>query len=83
MARRAPVSFGLAHVSPDDIVAAFPEFVEAVEECPLNCGHRGSPEEPDCMLDVVIADGEASAGRLASLRRLLASRVGIDEPSEG
>jgi hypothetical protein len=35
------------------------------------------------MLDVVTADGEASAGRLALLRRLLASRAGIDEPSEG
>ena len=57
--------------------------VKAVEECPPNCGHRGPPEEPDCMLDVVTADGEASAGRLASLRRLLASRAGIDEPSEG
>ena len=62
------MSFGLVHVSLDDIVAAFPEFVEAVEECPSNCGHRGSPEELDCMLGVVTADGEASAGRLASLR---------------
>jgi ribosome biogenesis GTPase / thiamine phosphate phosphatase len=72
-------SFGLAHVQPDDIVAAFPEFVEAAEECPPNCGHRGSPEDPDCMLDVVTAEGDATAGRLASLRRLLASRAGLDE----
>ncbi|HEU5473729.1 MAG TPA: ribosome small subunit-dependent GTPase A [Actinophytocola sp.] len=72
-------SFGLAHVRPGDIVAAFPEFVEAVEECPSNCGHRGPPEDPDCMLDVVTAAGEATAGRLGSLRRLLASRAGLDE----
>ncbi len=75
-------SLGLAHVKPDDIVSAFPEFVEAAEECPPNCGHRGAPEDPDCMLDVVTADGEASAGRLASLRRLLASRAGLDEYQE-
>ncbi|HET9139573.1 ribosome small subunit-dependent GTPase A, partial [Actinophytocola sp.] len=72
-------SFGLAHVRPDDIVAAFPEFVEAAEECPSNCGHRGPPEDPDCMLDVVTAAGEATVGRLTSLRRLLASRAGLDE----
>ena len=72
-------SFGLAHVRPGDIVAAFPEFVEAAEECPSNCGHRGPPEDPDCMLDVVTAAGEATVGRLTSLRRLLASRAGLDE----
>ncbi|HEV2780969.1 MAG TPA: ribosome small subunit-dependent GTPase A [Actinophytocola sp.] len=76
-------SFGLAHVEPDDIVAAFGEFVEAAEECPPGCGHRGPPEDPDCMLDVVTADGEATAVRLASLRRLLASRAGLDDYQEG
>jgi ribosome biogenesis GTPase / thiamine phosphate phosphatase len=76
-------SFGLAHVQPNDIVSAFPEFVEAAEECPSNCGHRGPPEDPDCMLDVVTAAGEATVGRLDSLRRLLASRAGLDEYSDG
>jgi ribosome biogenesis GTPase len=70
-------SFGLAHVSADDIVAAFEEFVEAVEECPPGCGHLGPPADPDCMLDEVVAEGAASPGRLASLRRLLASRAGL------
>jgi ribosome biogenesis GTPase / thiamine phosphate phosphatase len=73
-------SFGLAHVEPDDIVDAFPEFVEAAEECPSGCGHRGPPDDPDCMLDVVVGEGDATAGRLASLRRLLASRAGLDSP---
>jgi ribosome biogenesis GTPase len=72
-------SFGLAHVEPDDIVAAFAEFVEAVEECPSGCGHLGPPEDPDCMLDIVVADGLASSGRLESLRRLLVSRARLDE----
>lgn len=75
-------SFGLAHISPDDIVSAFPEFVEAAEECPSGCGHLGAPEDPDCMLDTVVADGTATQGRLDSLRRLLASRAGLEDARE-
>jgi ribosome biogenesis GTPase len=67
-------SFGLAHVTPDDIVAAFPEFAEAAEECPGGCGHLGAPADEGCMLDSVVSGGEATPGRLHSLRRLLASR---------
>jgi ribosome biogenesis GTPase len=70
-------SFGLAHVTPADIVSAFEEFVEPAEECPPLCGHLGAPQDPDCYLDDVVAEGNASAGRLASLRRLLLSRAGI------
>jgi ribosome biogenesis GTPase / thiamine phosphate phosphatase len=72
-------SFGLAHIEPGDIVAAFPEFVEPAEECPPNCGHLGPPEDPNCMLDVVTEEGQATKGRLASVRRLLASRARLDE----
>jgi ribosome biogenesis GTPase / thiamine phosphate phosphatase len=72
-------SFGLAHVEPGDIVAAFEEFVEPAEECPSGCGHLGPPADPDCVLDVVVAEGNASSGRLESLRRLLASRARLDE----
>jgi ribosome biogenesis GTPase len=75
-------SFGLAHIQPDDIVAAFDEFVEPAEECPSGCGHLGPPEDPDCMLDVVTEAGEASQGRLESLRRLLSSRARLDEYSD-
>lgn len=74
-------SFGLAHVTVSDIVSAFPEFVEPAEECPPGCGHRGAPVDLDCQLDVVVAKGLASPGRLASLRRLLHSRAGLEEPS--
>lgn len=69
-------SFGLAHVTADDIVKAFPEFGEVAEECPPGCGHQGAPADVGCALDQVIADGVAPAGRLESLRRLLASRAG-------
>lgn len=71
-------SFGLAHVTADDIVAAFGEFAEAAEECPSGCGHLGPPEDPDCALDGVVASGQAGPGRLESLRRLLASRAGME-----
>jgi ribosome biogenesis GTPase / thiamine phosphate phosphatase len=72
-------SFGLAHIEPDDIVSAFPEFLEPAEECPSNCGHLGPPTDPDCVLDVVVEEGGARPGRLESLRRLLASRARLDE----
>lgn len=72
-------SFGLAHISPADIVSAFEEFVAPAEECPPGCGHLGPPADPDCMLDEVVAEGEATPGRLASLRRLLASRAGLTD----
>jgi ribosome biogenesis GTPase len=71
-------SFGLAHVTVDNIVDAFEEFAEAAEECPSGCGHLGSPEDPDCMLDEVVGDNVARAERLASLRRLLRSRAGME-----
>ena len=49
------------------------------EECPSGCGHQGAPEDPDCTLDELVRTGEASPGRLASLRRLLASRGKLEE----
>lgn len=63
-------SFGLAHVSADQVVAAFPDLVEGTEHCPRGCTHLGD----DCALDAWVADGHAGPARLDSLRRLLASR---------
>ncbi|WP_034270117.1 ribosome small subunit-dependent GTPase A [Haloechinothrix halophila] len=71
-------SFGLAHVTADDIVSSFTEFAEVAEHCPPGCGHLGAPSDPDCALDTVVAEDVAPAGRLTSLRRLLASRAGLD-----
>ncbi|SHG45786.1 ribosome small subunit-dependent GTPase A [Streptoalloteichus hindustanus] len=72
-------SFGLAHVTPDDVLAAFPDLAEGVVECPPNCGHLGAPEDPDCALDAWVAEGHGTPRRLASLRRLLHSRTGREE----
>jgi ribosome biogenesis GTPase len=68
-------SFGLAHVEPDRVLHAFPEFDPALEECPRGCPHTENAE--DCALDAFAASGaagESGPARLASLRRLLATR---------
>jgi ribosome biogenesis GTPase len=63
-------SFGLAHVAPDDVVRAFSDLAEAIEECPRGCGHLGPPADPECMLDALTG---AAAQRVAAARRLLAA----------
>ncbi|MEU6132001.1 ribosome small subunit-dependent GTPase A [Saccharopolyspora sp. NPDC047091] len=72
-------SFGLAHVTADDLISAFTGFAEAAEECPSNCGHLGGGEDPECHLDTYAASGSGRAEQLGSLRRLLRSRAGRDE----
>jgi len=64
-------SFGLAHVTPDDVVAAFGELAEVVADCPRGCGHLGPPADPECKLDDLVATGGLRPGRLAALRRVL------------
>ncbi len=68
-------SFGLAHVEPDRVLHAFPEFDPALEDCPRGCPHTQGAQ--DCALDAYAASGaagEAGPARLESLRRLLATR---------
>ena len=68
-------SFGLAHIDVDRIIDHFPDLAEGTESCPRGCTH----DEEECALDAWVADGHAGpAGpsRLASLRRLFASRSG-------
>jgi ribosome biogenesis GTPase len=67
-------SFGLAHVSADSLLHGFPDLVEGTVDCPPNCEHTAA--EADCGLDAWVAAGRADARRLASYRRLLASRSG-------
>jgi ribosome biogenesis GTPase / thiamine phosphate phosphatase len=63
-------SFGLAHVTADDVLAAFDDLAAAALDCPPLCGHTA--EDPDCALDAWAAEGPpVRAERLASLRRLL------------
>ena len=62
-------SFGLAHIAPDDVVMAFSDLADAIEDCPRGCGHMGPPADPECALDGL--EGPA-ADRVAAARRLLA-----------
>lgn len=71
-------SLGLGHVEPQMVVAAFPDLAEGAEHCPSGCQHLAG--EPDCALDAWVAGGHSSPERLASLRRLLTSRLG--QPDE-
>ncbi|MCW3814875.1 ribosome small subunit-dependent GTPase A [Micromonospora sp. DR5-3] len=73
-------SFGLAHVSADSLLHGFPDLVEATVDCPPNCPHTA--DAPDCALDAWVAAGKADPRRLASYRRLLASRSGEVDPRE-
>jgi len=63
-------SFGLAHVSADDLLHGFTDLVEGTTQCPPNCEHMGG----DCALDKWVSDGHADSRRLESFRRLLSSK---------
>ncbi|MEV4758264.1 ribosome small subunit-dependent GTPase A [Micromonospora sp. NPDC049559] len=71
-------SFGLAHVSAESLLHGFPDLIEGSLECPANCEHTAN--ELDCRLDAWVAAGHADERRLASYRRLLASRAGDTDP---
>ncbi|MGY1813543.1 ribosome small subunit-dependent GTPase A [Blastococcus sp. SYSU D00820] len=65
-------SFGLAHVTADDVLVPFDEIAEAATECPPGCGHTA--EDPDCALDAWAAAGPPGRGvQLAAVRVLLAA----------
>ncbi|PWH05367.1 ribosome small subunit-dependent GTPase A [Brachybacterium endophyticum] len=64
-------SFGLGHVSPEELLEAFTDLALLAEQCPRDCSHAA--DAPDCALDGAVERGEAGpAGpeRLASYRRL-------------
>jgi ribosome biogenesis GTPase len=66
-------SFGLAHVSPEAVVAAFPDLAAITANCPRGCTHMA--DAPDCLLDET--EGVDPA-RLDSLRRLLTALTSGD-----
>lgn len=61
-------SFGLAHIAPDDVLKAFSDLGELVDDCPRGCGHLGPPADPECALDQLTG---AQARRVEAARRLL------------
>jgi len=63
-------AFGLAHVDPAQIEAAFPEFRPLLGHCRFrDCRHD---REPGCALQAALARGEVAPHRLALLRSLTA-----------
>jgi ribosome biogenesis GTPase len=66
-------SFGLAHVRPADVLAAFPDLTEGAWECPPGCEHMS--EVDGCTLDRWVRAGHATEARLESYRRLLRARL--------
>ncbi len=61
-------SFGLAHIKPDDVMLAFSDLAEKIEDCPRGCGHLGPPADPECALDTLTGP---VVRRVAAARRLL------------
>jgi ribosome biogenesis GTPase len=69
-------SFGLAHVEVAHVIRAFPDLDEVSADCPRGCTHAA--DEPECALDVAMTEGRLRPDRVASFRRILASRDASD-----
>lgn len=77
-------SFGLGHVKPENILAAFTELAEIAENCPRGCTHLA--DAPDCALIEAAERGELSEtglARLDSLQRLLQTFADKAEQATG
>ncbi len=67
-------SFGLAHITPDDVIQAFADLAEAIEECPRGCTHLGPPADPECALDEL----PGKQRRVEAIRHLLVALTAND-----
>src|SRR5699024_6018205 len=65
-------SFGLAHISAEQIVESFEALSPLESYCPSGCPHLES--EPECALDTAVRAGTIGPERVAGLRRLLAGK---------
>lgn len=61
-------SFGLSHVKPEAVLAAFPDLARWTEECPRGCQHMST--SPECGLDEAVRRGDVPWVRLDSFRRM-------------
>jgi ribosome biogenesis GTPase len=64
-------SFGLSHVTRENIVAAFGDLDTITAGCPRGCSHETGAQ--DCALDLAVVRGELARARLESFRRMLDS----------
>ena len=65
-------SFGLAHVTADDLLWAFPDLEDGAVQCLPGCEHVSA--EAGCHLDAWVAEGHSTPARLGAFRQLLVSR---------
>jgi ribosome biogenesis GTPase len=65
-------SFGLAHVTADDLLWAFPDLEDGATQCLPGCEHVSA--ETGCHLDAWVAEGHSTPARLSAFRQLLVSR---------
>jgi len=65
-------SFGLAHVTAEDLLWAFPDLEDGAVQCPPGCDHLDPAA--GCTLDAWVAGGESTPQRLGAFRRLLVNR---------
>jgi len=71
-------SFGLAHVTAQDMLWAFPDLEDGAVQCPGSCEHLTAVD--GCRLDGWVSAGHSSPARLEAFRRLLVSRNDLGEP---
>jgi ribosome biogenesis GTPase len=70
-------SFGLAHVGVEDLIWAFPDLEDGINDCPPGCEHLSAAA--GCTLDGFVQKGNSTPDRLEAFRRLLASRAGAGD----
>ncbi len=61
-------SFGLSHVTQQNVLRAFPDLAARTDDCPRGCTHAATA--PECALDEAVARGDLEVARVASFRRL-------------
>ncbi|MEY5144913.1 MAG: ribosome small subunit-dependent GTPase [Actinomycetota bacterium] len=70
-------SFGLAHITPAQVIDSFEVLADGAARCPRGCTH----DEPECAIDSHVADGHAGAhgpALLESVRQLMRSLSAAD-----
>ena len=83
-------SFGVAHVSPADVLRGFADLAEVARDCPRGCTHEAGAL--DCTLDewaaaepgaAVVAEAARRRARVDSFRRLLTPSLEAEDPAVG
>lgn len=65
-------SFGLSHVTPADVLKAFPDLLAFTSDCPRGCSHDADATE--CALDDAWRGGNVPQARVDSFRRMISAR---------